>query len=307
MTGRPCSVAVEARSLRGSWRIAASPGTSSRVAARRTISTSRSGCGKKASRSTRTTSRTPTRRLHEHHRHGKQQRRRLDRLLRARPLLGRRLSPGWFLVPAGPDVRPEQHSLRWGFQVQRPAPRQRRAGAEQLHQRRGDQQYHCLQVAVGESSSRSRRRATASHPPRAPVTRRARRRTGSHEPSPWPYTPKANEGSPGTFPISAFFEGGINITRLVPDATCFSGFLAETRSSTPFDARLKDFVGSAGSTSAKSSGREDRGHSWGRSAIRLTTPSRHQSGARHCPQDGISGQRSSASITVNCVNQADPL
>jgi hypothetical protein len=60
--------------------------------------------------------------------------------------------------------------------------------------------------------------------------------------APWPYTPKSNEGPPGTFQPSAFFEGGINITRLVPDATCFSNFLAETRSSTPFDARLKDFV-----------------------------------------------------------------
>jgi hypothetical protein len=60
--------------------------------------------------------------------------------------------------------------------------------------------------------------------------------------APWPYTPKANEGSPGTFQPSAFFEGGINITRLVPEATCFANFLAETRSSTPFDARLKDFV-----------------------------------------------------------------
>jgi uncharacterized repeat protein (TIGR01451 family) len=60
--------------------------------------------------------------------------------------------------------------------------------------------------------------------------------------APWPYTPKANEGSPGTFLTGAFFEGGINITRLVPDAGCFTGFLAETRTSTPFDARLKDFV-----------------------------------------------------------------
>jgi len=60
--------------------------------------------------------------------------------------------------------------------------------------------------------------------------------------SPWDYTPKANEGSPGTFPIAAFFEGGINISRLIPDAGCFTGFMAETRSSTPFDSRLKDFV-----------------------------------------------------------------
>jgi hypothetical protein len=60
--------------------------------------------------------------------------------------------------------------------------------------------------------------------------------------APWSYTPKANEGPPGTFQPSAFFEGGINISRLVPDATCFANFQAETRSSTPFDARLKDFV-----------------------------------------------------------------
>jgi uncharacterized repeat protein (TIGR01451 family) len=60
--------------------------------------------------------------------------------------------------------------------------------------------------------------------------------------SPWPYVPKANEGSPGTFLTGAFFEGGINISRLIPAAGCFNKFLAETRSSTPFDARLKDFV-----------------------------------------------------------------
>jgi len=58
--------------------------------------------------------------------------------------------------------------------------------------------------------------------------------------SPWPFTPKF--GVAGTFPQGSFFEGGINITRLVPDAGCFTGFLAETRSSTPFDARLKDFA-----------------------------------------------------------------
>jgi len=60
--------------------------------------------------------------------------------------------------------------------------------------------------------------------------------------SPWPYTPKANEGPSGTFQTSAFFEGGINISRLIEDAGCFTAFTAETRSSTPFDARLKDFV-----------------------------------------------------------------
>jgi hypothetical protein len=64
----------------------------------------------------------------------------------------------------------------------------------------------------------------------------------SPQTAPWPYTPKANEGSPGTFLTGGFFEGGINISRLIPDAGCFTGFIAETRTSTPFDARLKDFV-----------------------------------------------------------------
>jgi hypothetical protein len=57
-------------------------------------------------------------------------------------------------------------------------------------------------------------------------------------PAPWSYTPKS--GTAGTFPQGSFFEGGINLTRLVPDIGCVSSFLAETRSSTPFDSRLKD-------------------------------------------------------------------
>ena len=67
----------------------------------------------------------------------------------------------------------------------------------------------------------------------------------SGTPSPWSYTPKS--GPAGTFPQGAFFEGGINITRLLVRGTpstnpCISTFMAETRSSTPFDARLKDFA-----------------------------------------------------------------
>ncbi len=58
--------------------------------------------------------------------------------------------------------------------------------------------------------------------------------------SPWPYTPKS--GAAKIFQPGAFFEGGINITRLVPEAICFNSMIAETRSSTPFDSRLKDFV-----------------------------------------------------------------
>jgi uncharacterized repeat protein (TIGR01451 family) len=58
--------------------------------------------------------------------------------------------------------------------------------------------------------------------------------------SPWPYTPKT--GPSDIFPTSAFFEGGINISNLIPDVGCFTGFIAETRSSTPFTSQLKDFV-----------------------------------------------------------------
>ena len=65
------------------------------------------------------------------------------------------------------------------------------------------------------------------------------------ETSPWPYTPKS--GSAGTFPLSSFFEGGVNISRLlrlngITDVPCFPVFMAETRSSAPFDSRLKDFA-----------------------------------------------------------------
>ena len=59
----------------------------------------------------------------------------------------------------------------------------------------------------------------------------------------WPYTPKANTGSPGSFPQGTFFEGGIDLTALGLTDTCFSTFMAETRSSAPFDSTLKDFVG----------------------------------------------------------------
>ncbi|MGE5893877.1 MAG: hypothetical protein ACM34I_07465, partial [bacterium] len=75
--------------------------------------------------------------------------------------------------------------------------------------------------------------ATPNDPACATVNR-------GNTPSPWPYTPKF--GTPGSFPQGSFFEGGINFSRLVPDAGCFTSVLAETRTSTPFDSRLKDFV-----------------------------------------------------------------
>jgi len=57
----------------------------------------------------------------------------------------------------------------------------------------------------------------------------------------WDYTPKS--GSASDLPKESFFEGGINVTRLLGGATpCFSSFLAETRSSRSETAELKDFV-----------------------------------------------------------------
>ena len=55
---------------------------------------------------------------------------------------------------------------------------------------------------------------------------------------PWPYTPKAGTG----LPYESFFEGGINVTRLLGSTPCFASFLAETRSSSSQTAQLKDFV-----------------------------------------------------------------
>src|SRR5215213_4231699 len=60
--------------------------------------------------------------------------------------------------------------------------------------------------------------------------------------SPWPYTSK--DGAPNIIPANAFFEGGINLSVLfgTEDVPCFSSFLAETRSSSSLEARLKDFA-----------------------------------------------------------------
>lgn len=55
---------------------------------------------------------------------------------------------------------------------------------------------------------------------------------------PWPYTPKSGTG----LPFESFFEGGINVTRLLGTTPCFAAFLAETRSSSSQTAQLKDFV-----------------------------------------------------------------
>jgi hypothetical protein len=68
----------------------------------------------------------------------------------------------------------------------------------------------------------------------------ARTNVSGTTPAYWPYAPKS--GTAGVFPAQAFFEGGIDVTELVGGDLCFSTFMAETRSSQPFDATLKDFV-----------------------------------------------------------------
>lgn len=63
--------------------------------------------------------------------------------------------------------------------------------------------------------------------------------------APWSYVNK-DVGPSATFPPGAFFEGGIDVTALLPDeSTCFTSFLAESRSSTSITATLKDFAGSS--------------------------------------------------------------
>jgi hypothetical protein len=66
----------------------------------------------------------------------------------------------------------------------------------------------------------------------------------SSTPSPWSYIPKGASAD-SDFPQGAFYEGGINLTRLgrrpgAPATGCLSTFIAETRSSQQFDAVLKD-------------------------------------------------------------------
>src|SRR5262249_49123991 len=61
---------------------------------------------------------------------------------------------------------------------------------------------------------------------------------------PWPYVIKA-VGASTTLPPGAFFEGAIDLTASGLDS-CFTGFMAESRSSTSISATLKDFVDPAG-------------------------------------------------------------
>jgi len=60
------------------------------------------------------------------------------------------------------------------------------------------------------------------------------------EDAPWPFV---NKDGATDFGVGQFFEGGINLDQLFGgDPPCFSGFLAETRSSQEVEAQLKDFA-----------------------------------------------------------------
>jgi hypothetical protein len=62
------------------------------------------------------------------------------------------------------------------------------------------------------------------------------------EESPWPFTPKPNNGPDGQFPKSAFIEGFIDLNALGLDLGCNATFMAESRTSDTFTAQLKDFI-----------------------------------------------------------------
>lgn len=60
--------------------------------------------------------------------------------------------------------------------------------------------------------------------------------------SPWAYVPKGQDSvGDNRFPARTFMEGGFDVTALVGNV-CFSGFMAETRSSHSETAELKDFA-----------------------------------------------------------------
>jgi hypothetical protein len=60
---------------------------------------------------------------------------------------------------------------------------------------------------------------------------------------PWPYTGKGGQGfTVNDMETGAFFEGGINLSALLPDEPCITNFVAETRSSFEVNAVLKDLV-----------------------------------------------------------------
>jgi uncharacterized repeat protein (TIGR01451 family) len=66
---------------------------------------------------------------------------------------------------------------------------------------------------------------------------------GVNVPAPWPFVGRdAKAGEENTFLPGTFFEGGIDLTALGLDNSCFSTFIAETRASQSVDATLSDFA-----------------------------------------------------------------
>ena len=58
--------------------------------------------------------------------------------------------------------------------------------------------------------------------------------------SPWEFIPK--NAPVDTFQHGMFYEGGVNLTKLLGSDICFSTMIAETRSAQSLDAQLKDFI-----------------------------------------------------------------
>ena len=56
------------------------------------------------------------------------------------------------------------------------------------------------------------------------------------------WSPDTKTADPGELDEAQYFEGGINLSALIPDLGCFTGFMTETRSSQSLDANLFDFV-----------------------------------------------------------------
>jgi len=61
----------------------------------------------------------------------------------------------------------------------------------------------------------------------------------AYTPAPWSYTSKDGDTD---FPPTAFFEGGINIKKVLGENKCFSAFAVTTGASTSFTSTAKDFA-----------------------------------------------------------------
>ena len=112
--------------------------------------------------------------------------------------------------------------------------------------------------------------------------------------SPWPYLPK--QGTSGIFPVSSFFEGGLNLDAVFPNgAPCISSFMAETRSSTSETAELKNFVLGEFQTCEAAEHRAPRSSRTARTSAASTRASRSSTSRPSVAPTGPSRARSSSS------------